>query len=502
MTRDDDRHGSEPGRTHALRWLFAPVGGWRTGLLWRLYGAVLNQLCMMLWSFPVSRVGFLDPLPTFAGVHACGLLLLVFGARRALLLATALASLVLTVEVIVDPIYQLAEEYVPLTVLATLGAAFAALCPERRPGEGAASAPSPLDRAQVSLFRVAVIVVMSFAAFHKINADFFEPAVSCAMVIPHRVLAVLPKPEWIVRAMPTLGFLGEASIVPLLLWRPRIGMPFALAVMTLIGQRGATPFTMLVMVSSLAFLRPADGDPIRAVWRRYWPWAAGAAVAASGAWLAVYRVFGHHRPWHEILVFGLVILGIAVTLLGAWSRRSTPAASALARDPEFRADPIPPPTPWVRGVLLALVLAGIANGVAPYLGLKFRMSFAMFSNLRVDEERWNHYLVPRSVFLRDHDPYVHLTQVRVPPAERSRVASGDPRLQPALWTPAGFTELLATLRRDRVHAGVDFRYGGEARSVADAPESPELAAWLAELPPNSRLFQEPLSIGAPQPCLH
>ena len=37
--------------------------------------------------------------------------------------------------------------------------------------------------------------------------------------------------------------------------------------------------------------------------------------------------------------------------------------------------------------------AGISNGMSPYLGLKYRLNFAMLSNLRVDEARWNSLLI-------------------------------------------------------------------------------------------------------------
>lgn len=36
----------------------------------------------------------------------------------------------------------------------------------------------------------------------------------------------------------------------------------------------------------------------------------------------------------------------------------------------------------------------LLNGFAPYLSLKFNYSFAMLSNLRVDDARWNHLVIP------------------------------------------------------------------------------------------------------------
>ena len=39
------------------------------------------------------------------------------------------------------------------------------------------------------------------------------------------------------------------------------------------------------------------------------------------------------------------------------------------------------------------------NGVSPYLGVKLRAAWQMYSNLNVDAAQSNHYLIPRSLDL-------------------------------------------------------------------------------------------------------
>ncbi|MCG8588882.1 MAG: hypothetical protein MJE66_06285 [Proteobacteria bacterium] len=462
-----------------------PIGGWRSALLWRLFGVFVNQIFLLLhaWTRSWSDLGA-RPL-SFYTTHLCGLLLVLLGPRLWLLLVTAASGGVFVWRhVIPDPIYQLAEEFLPLVALPAMGALLVVLC---RRGDAARD-----EAAQVSLFRVSVLVVMAFAAFHKLNADFFDPSVSCAIIVPERILAVLPLADWVRWLLPFAGFLGEALVPVLLVLWPRVGMPFALVIMSVIGHRGATPFTMLVMVMALAFLRDGDRTALVEGWRRHWPRLAVLAALASGASFAVYFAFGTHRPWREFLSFELVILGIGFSLFWVLLPGARGASLRDWRTLGFRTDPIWCRDRPVRIALAVLVVAGVANGVTPYLGAKFRRSFAMFSNLRVDDGRWNHLFVPRAVFQRDFDPYVHV----------ERVEPRDEKLVPSVLTPDGLDERLLALRRRRRNVAVSLRHAGQTLRFERAATNSELAAWLGALPVSSRLFQDGLTKDGPQRCLH
>jgi len=463
-------------------------------LLWRLFGVFVNQIFLLLHSWTKS-VAALAELPlSFHLTHLCGALLVVLGPRLWLLTGMALsAGTWVGFHVIPDPYYQLAEEFLPLVVVPAVGALLAFL--------GRRASAEWNETAQVSLVRTSVLLVMGFAAFHKLNADFFDPEVSCAMIVPDRLLAALPFEEFARRLVPFAGFFGEALVPVLLIVWPRVGMPFALAIMTVIGHRGATPFTMLVIVMSLSFLRDGDRQAIAEGWRRFWPWLAGAALLAAVASFGVYRSFGANRPWREFLTFELVILGVGFTLLwtvlpairrGAWKDWRTPG---------YRHDPIWCPDPAVRAVLAVLVVVGFVNGMTPYLGAKFRMSFAMFSNLRVDDERWNHLVVPRALFVPRSDSYVHVDEVSGHTGP-GRGTPGAVALKPSVLTSAGLDRRLLEMRRRGQDADVTFRYRGQTFVFEQAAGSAELARWIREVPAASRLLQDGLTRGRPQPCLH
>jgi hypothetical protein len=62
----------------------------------------------------------------------------------------------------------------------------------------------------------------------------------------------------------------------------------------------------------------------------------------------------------------------------------------------------PPPANWGRfgagHVVFALALVLIlANAASPYLGMKTRFSFTMFSNLQTEPGRWSHVVLPEAM---------------------------------------------------------------------------------------------------------
>jgi hypothetical protein len=483
------------------RWLFEPLGAWRTRLLWRAFGVFVNQLFVMAGTL----AGFQLPTPALV-VHGCGLLLIVFGPRPLLLLAMTGSALVFFDHMLADPRYQVAEEYLPLVVLPLLGLAIALA--GRSGGRGRAPFDATeMDAAQVSLFRVAVLAMMFFAALHKLNADFFDPALSCSMIpVPHRLVPWLESVGWLHALMPYLGFAGEAGIPLLLFFLPRLGIPFTVGVMTMIGHQGATPFTALVMVCSLAFLRPEDGRIMLDGLKRYRLPSLAVLVGAVAISFSVFRLIGAKRPWLEYLFFELLICGIGIAFvhvlvaeLGAW-RAGGSLREGLLRG--RRDDPVLQGSRWLRALLVGLVVATVLSGMSPYLGLKFRLSFAMFSNLRVDDDRWNSFLLPRALDMRDHDPYVRVTSVQLERASRDTAARPPRALEPGLYTPLRLVQYLESMRRRGMKADIELAFAGESRRFRDALQSVELAAWIEQMDVRDRLWQPELPLGARQPCIH
>jgi hypothetical protein len=137
------------------------------------------------------------------------------------------------------------------------------------------------------------------------------------------------------------------------------------------------------------------------------------------------RSLGTRRPSLrlDLLYRGLAILGVAATfLLWAWGWQragymsvakvgfvqylawaavlATVFCLAMRSDSvrwdDFHARLLPANAIlWLFPVLITL------NGMSPYLGSKTQTSFAMFSNLRTEEDRTNHLLMPGSLQIWD-----------------------------------------------------------------------------------------------------
>lgn len=317
-------------------------------------------------------------------------------------------------------------------------------------------------------FRLSAVAALGFAGLHKLNRDYFDPSVTC-----NRLSARLS--EW--WALPTglHEWVGPPVVIAfelgaplLLLAMPRVGLVFALAVLLHFTGIGATALSTVIAVACLAFL---EDDDVTAVRQRGWPVLLASIPMVFGSW-ALYR-----GPWswpqygitHGI--FG-VLLALAVWRL-------------IEAGPGRPVNPFRGPRP----ALVVLAVLWLLDGLAPYSGLKFQYSFAMLSNLRVDDDRHNSLLFPRSLRFTTHDPYVHVLQARYFDA-RGRPLSGGV-VSRGLWAPHELVRQRANAAS--VDETLTFRGTYQGRAVSEAD--------LDALPP-APLFQGHLSQGAPQPCVH
>lgn len=158
----------------ALSWLIEPLGGWRSGLTWRVYGWALVQFLLMRLLHDPGTYWEIFP----GSVHLlglCGLLLVAFGPRRVLVLAAALGASTVWASVILRTHLSLwfpAAEW-PLIAGYPASGCAAFLLARRRTFE------RDFEAAALGGTRVLGSVALFAAAFHKVNRDFFDPAVSC-----------------------------------------------------------------------------------------------------------------------------------------------------------------------------------------------------------------------------------------------------------------------------------------------------------------------------------
>lgn len=485
----------------------APLGRWRTQLFWRLFGLTLVNSPLFDGVYRSRELAAEQPLGLHA-MFAAGALLMLAGARGVTLLAAAITTVwalgpICFGDSAPDNSLQLADEFVvfmALPVMAVLLTGVVGLARRSVPDN------ERLDAAHVALLRISLVVAMAFAALHKLNADFFDPKVSCALSLAHQLTRdwPLPWPDFLVNPTPTLVLLGEGSIPVLLLLYPRLGILATFGVVGVIGHVGAVAFTLCVVSLAFAFFDDDDRDALAAGLRAY----ALVFVPLFAVFVRVtYPFYAGSRPWTGFgalqFVCGSGLFALAVLAVAAWRRGPRPAwlrprrPLAALRVCDRR----------VAAVLIAYAAVSIANGLSPYLGLKYRLSYAMLSNLRADDERWNSWIFPRWLHVPAHDAFVHVERVEIPYADKRRLRRAvgpahwlEHRLVPGPTAPWSFEKRLALHFEQRVPVKLDVTWRGVARTI-EGPDDPGLRAWLDALP-DDRLFQAHLTRDRPQRCVH
>lgn len=317
-------------------------------------------------------------------------------------------------------------------------------------------------------FRISGAAALGFAGLHKINADYFDAAVTCNR-LSARLSDWWALPEslhsWVT---PTLVVAFELGAPLLLLTIPRVGVVFSLLLLLQFTGIGATALSVVIAVTVLAWLPAEDLDALFD--GRAWTLLL-AALPAAFASHALYR-----GPWswsQYALTHGLFgfFVAFAVWRLVRWG-------------------PGTPANPFGSAPRVLVVLAGLwlANGLAPYSGLKFQYSFAMLSNLRVDDERHNSLIFPDWLRVTEHDPFVHVREATyLDPVGRPLTGGA---VTPGLWAPYELvrqTDIARSVGERLTFVGT---HAGREVTEEDLPELPR-----------APLFQKHLTPGR-QECVH
>ena len=229
-----------------------------------------------------------------------------------------------------------------------------------------------------------------FGIFHKINADFLDPATSCAVALWQQMPAPLSRLDGpLVHDATIYGTFAAEGANALMLLTPRLrhwgvvgGIGFHLLI-ALSGYAMYLSFTMLSIALHALFL--GDGAAARVVASR------GMGMLRVRRCDPVYGVVG------LLLVAGLVRAAAAedyslvtmlalpfalplVLLVVRHGRATQPRPSHSGR-----------PTVVIGAVVTALFFA---NCAMPYLGLKSAQAVNMYANLRLEGGVSNHLIVP------------------------------------------------------------------------------------------------------------
>lgn len=358
-------------------------------VLWAV--AILFQLASVLFFatqitfFPPSTIGLIE----LALLVAC-IGLLWYPTRKWLLLVALIQLL--------D--FAISLPHMPNHRLITAGMNFGLLLAFFRHALLKKKAKLPPFAVFATSARACVFIVYAFAFFHKLNPDFFLTETSCATVFYGHVRAtfpLMPQAEWWIRLLPYLTLCVEGGIPLLLLFQKtrNFGLIFLLifhSVLALDVEKhffdfSSTMFALASLFLPLTFLSELqDAIPTRPYlkWERWrFIFTLVYLLATAGSLFhdthAGYLIFFAGRQllwWTCNAIFGLLLF------IGLKQR----AAEPLALFP--------------RTVLVVLPLLFLLNGITPYLGIKTRSAFDMYSNLRVEGRRSNHFLIrePLDIF--------------------------------------------------------------------------------------------------------
>lgn len=248
--------------------------------------------------------------------------------------------------------------------------------------------PNSDTAAAVGTLRWVVVLMYFFAGFHKLNQDFFDPSVSCALEKVEDYFALLDVevdelPGWMHRLMPFSVLVMElAPAVLLLFGRTQwVGIAMLLLIHGLLAPVGFADFSCLAMSFLWLFVPPRELHrvPVRSYLR---------SLAVSFIGLQLILAYWRIPADDEVLghVEGMaLILGFTPLWFTYFRFRGL---GPVMHAPRY----------LLHWALLAFIVFFCMNN---YLGLRTAGTLSMFSNLVTETERSNHLLLgsnPLKVF--------------------------------------------------------------------------------------------------------
>ncbi len=328
--------------------------------------------------------------------------------------------------------------------------------------------------------RLELLVLYFWSFWHKLNADFFDPEISCAVDLYEKVrfgLSFLPLPEG--KSIATLLMVAtlaiEGGLVVLLALRRTRSAGVALGTLfhLVLGFGYFYAFSAGSIAVLFLFAPEALAERVAALHTLRSARLHTLAIVLLIAAVALLRAAYSWHPERALLenLAGIDRLGNQFCQRLWWLYvpvAACIAASVFARSTVGARELLVPS----RRVLLVFPILFFLNGVSPYVGFKTESSFAMYSNLRTEGGRSNHFLVRTPLDLFDYQR--DLVQIR---------SSSHPDL--ARWSGRTVPFVLLRLRVHDVRGatGHDFALAylreGRVHEVPSAAAAPEFAR-----PPN------------------
>lgn len=262
--------------------------------------------------------------------------------------------------------------------------------------------------------RCLLVVMYVFGVFHKINADFLNPDVSCAVAVWQSMPQPLPMldAEWFRWATIYGTLVGETAILFGLMFKPTrqasimLGMAFH-SLISLSGYGFYPSFSTLAVALHLLFLSPQAAARITS--SRQWLAMEGKLAGARGVTVAALWFVG---LWLLTKSGNSSSLGLMWMPWAIWTIALV-YRYAKDRPGERTLGPAMLSRSWA---INAVSVFFFLNCFSPYLGLKTAQSMNMFANLAV-EGGFNNHLILRG----KPGPFEYLDDVVKPISGGSKV---------------------------------------------------------------------------------
>ncbi len=463
-----------------LRRLWRPLGSLQMQVVWRLIGvAMLLSALRARGDQPLAIDATLIPL-AYHAMTLSAVVLVAWGPRLLILgaVAASWSAILWTIFAGNHAHFRFVADEHLLFVSVPWFAVLAAVLQRQATQEAV----------QLWLLRLATVMALAFATLHKCNLDFLAVKTSCATLLGERLATRWSLPWGAPSPAQVIG--GEALALVLLLVWPRIGALALLVLATGLGHVGPYAFNALLAAMAVAFVPASDVALWHTRARKTWP---VLVVAATAVGSLSQHIYHGKAAWWPFFAFELVVVVAAWLVVLGWQRHGF----GLQWRPQWR---LPSELP-LRRLCQVAVAFWLVQGFSPYMGLKMRLSFAMLSNLRADDSRWNSAVVPQWLLPRRSDGRVHVLEIQDDRGRALKFRGSAPVLRPGVYTGNEFRRRLAHSQRRPIHATLRLRHHGRELVFRDFTYNAELRQFAASLP-EMRLFQSMLAITGRQQCVH
>jgi hypothetical protein len=346
-----------------------------------------------------------------------------------------------------------------------------------------------LSQAFVPVARDLLLLMYFYGVFHKLNADFVNPSVSCAVAIYKPLAVPFALQNWIFGQYLAIysTFVIESLAIVLLLsrrwkyWGFVIGMPFHL-IIGVSGYAFYMDFSLLCLSLYALFLPPEYFRRLnqtlvslglgRLSLRML---LLGLGMVSFVAILSLGRMLGTPRLVSQDAMLAFALLGGAFYVSILWFCPIVSTEESSVR--------------YLSPVLAILPLLFLVNGMSPYIGFKTESSIAMFSNLRTEGGRSNHFLFRKL-------PYLFSYQNQLV----TLVASSAPELRQYIGPNRQLVQFeLGRMLAEHRDAGISFVSNGRLVDHLDPVDNVYANSnwFLRQL-----LIFKPVDWTEPKPCTH